>query len=266
MLLLIDIGNTKIKWAITDTLTSLALPPVWLHNGSISHEEVMELGGVISTFSIRRIIYCNVAGDTIQTQLLQLLIQYFPGTKAERFSSSVSCAGIKNTYQKPSQLGADRFASSIAAHALYPNQALIVATCGTATTIDAVSADGTFIGGMITPGLQVMAQSLATNTAQLPQVKEQTQLQGIFATNTEQAIVSGCVHAQVGAMCMAFNALENLQVQSPILLISGGAAPYIVPYLPQKLMIKSKTIHNLVLTGLLVVAKSIDRIDNDIEK
>src|SRR5438552_2277587 len=81
----------------------------------------------------------------------------------------------------PAQLGCDRFASLIGAHALFPGQPLIVATCGTATTVDALSADGLFLGGMILPGLGLMASSLARNTAQLPLVAQDIAVAQTFA-------------------------------------------------------------------------------------
>jgi type III pantothenate kinase len=75
-----------------------------------------------------------------------------------------------------------------------------VANCGTATTIDAVTADGVFLGGMILPGLGLMASSLARNTAQLPQIAQDGKLPDGFADNTDDAILSGILAAQSGAI------------------------------------------------------------------
>lgn len=252
MLLLIDAGNTRIKWAIPALDEPAILPPRWLHTGSVSHADIATLGINWAGLAIGRVLISNVAGDEVQSLLKDVLRIAAPAAEVLRFSSSAACAGLKNGYRQPTQLGSDRFASAIAAHALYPQRALIVATCGTATTIDAVSPDGIFLGGMILPGLQLMAQALAKNTAQLPQVAASLSLNYAFADNTDQAIVSGCIHAQVGAIVQAHDALAATQDQPVNCVISGGAAVYLTAHLG----ISCQHVENLVLTGLFVVASS----------
>ena len=101
-------------------------------------------------------------------------------------------------------LGSDRFAAAIGARALAPGQDVVVATCGTATTVDAITLDGRFIGGMILPGLALMAGSLARNTAQLPQVTPGAAPPPLFGANTDDAIISGVPPAQAGAIARAW--------------------------------------------------------------
>eukprot|EP01034_Spumella_vulgaris_P025454 gene25454-31918_t len=167
----------------------------------------------------------------------------------EWFASVPERAGVKNGYRNPAQLGCDRFAAAIGAHALAPGQAVIVANCGTATTIDAVSADGVFLGGMILPGLGLMATSLARNTAQLPQIAQGGKLPSGFADNTDDAILSGLLAAQAGAIEHAC-ALHKAEA----CLISGGAAAYIAPALPAQ--IPHRLVDNIVLIGLQAAACS----------
>jgi type III pantothenate kinase len=124
-----------------------------------------------------------------------------------------------------------------------------VANCGTATTIDAVTADGRFLGGMILPGLGLMATSLARNTAQLPQIAQGGKLPSGFADNTDDAILSGLLAAQAGAIEHAC-ALHQAQA----CLISGGAAAYIAPALPAHL--PHRLVDNIVLIGLHAAAAS----------
>lgn len=252
MLLLIDAGNTRIKWAIADLAQAAGLPPVWQQIASVNHAELDSLALAWAGFTVTRILISNVAGEALQARLASMLQQAAPGVSLERFQSSQSCGGLRNGYRNPIQLGSDRFASAIAAHALYPQRALIVATCGTATTIDAVSPDGIFLGGMILPGLQLMAQALAKNTAQLPQVAASLTMNYAFADNTDQAIVSGCINAQLGAIMQAHDALHASQDQPVDCIISGGAAAYLTPHLG----ISCHHVDNLVLIGLYVVARS----------
>jgi type III pantothenate kinase len=124
-----------------------------------------------------------------------------------------------------------------------------VATCGTATTIDAISAQGDFLGGMILPGLKLMAASLARDTAQLPQAAPGASVPPLFADNTNDAIVSGCVSAQAGAIERAVAAHK-----AQACIVSGGAAPYIAP----ALNVPHRMADNIVLTGLHAAALSED--------
>ncbi len=267
MLLLIDAGNTRIKWAVLaeSDLTDLPLQavPAWLLFDSVSHAESGSLPATWKALAARgilinRILISNVAGSDFKATLTSYVEQALSieaiKLVPEFFASTAQIAGVKNSYRNPAQLGCDRFATAIAAHALYPQQSLIVATCGTATTIDALSADGVFHGGMILPGLKLMAQSLAKNTAQLPQVAESISLTNLFADHTESAIVSGCINAQVGALERAVTRWQALQNTPVTCLISGGAAPFLLPHLTPDLGIAYQHVDNLVLTGLAVIA------------
>ena len=253
MLLLIDAGNTRIKWGITELPTAAGPAlPAWRASGSVGHPELPDLAAAWQQQAITQILVSNVAGAAVRDALSALFASVAPGVVAAWFSSQPQLAGLRNAYRNPAQLGCDRFASAIAAHALCPQQDLIVATCGTATTIDAVSADGVFHGGMILPGLKLMAQSLARNTAQLPQVAENVSVASVFADNTDQAIVSGCITAQLGAIERAV-AQWQLERKSPVIcVISGGAAPYLIG----QLSVQYRHIDNLVLSGLYHAANS----------
>ena len=252
MLLLIDAGNTRIKWAIADTGLAWSGAPNWLRQDSVTHADIATLKSAWKTLPISQILISNVAGVAIQQNLESLLHGVAAGVKPEQFISSSECAGLKNAYALPAQLGCDRFASAIGARALFPTKNLLVVTFGTATTIDAVKLDGTFIGGMILPGLKLMAQSLAKNTAQLPQRVESLSLPHLFADNTDQAIASGCINAQVGAIIRAYDTLIKKQADPVSCIISGGAAKFLTPHLG----IDYQHVDNLVLTGLYFVAKA----------
>ncbi len=256
MLLLIDAGNTRIKWA---TVNAVQARPAglaqWAQTGSLSHEEFMnaKAGGAEPwcKLPVQRVVVSNVAGKQIQDALARSFQD--KNYMVDWFASKAELGGITNLYRDSTQLGCDRFASAIAAHALFPDQALIIATCGTATTIDAVTAEGHFIGGMITPGLKLMAQSLAQNTAQLPKVADYTSATAHFANHTEAAIVSGCLAAQAGAIEHAAQEwVTQLNTPSDNLLciVSGGAAQYIMP----SLRVRHQFVDNLVLIGLQVVS------------
>ena len=247
MLLLIDAGNTRIKWAIAG---DDAAAGDWSAHGAVAHAGI---GGLADAWRatglpIARALLSNVAGaavaHTIAAQLAALA-EAAPAAVLEAFVSTPARAGLVNGYRNPAQLGSDRFAAAIGARTLCPGQAVVVATCGTATTVDAIDAGGRFIGGMILPGLGLMASSLARNTAQLPQIMEQAvenaALPAGFADNTDDAILAGCVAAQAGAIERACAQLQAAQC-----LLSGGAARYVGP----ALRVPHQLVDNIVLLGL----------------
>ncbi len=252
MLLLVDAGNTRIKWAMLETASlSAAALGHWSAYGSVRREDLHKLGDIWRDAQIARVLISNVAGQAMHDGLEKMLL-HAHGLKPVPlawFQSVPELGGIQNGYRNPAQLGSDRFASAIGAHALFPNETLLVATCGTATTIDAVTANGHFIGGMILPGLELMASSLARNTAQLPHATQQNVTLWPFADNTDDAIVSGCLTAQAGAIERAVAALaaEHGTVKC---ILSGGGARFISPHLT----VAHQMVDNLVLTGLQVVA------------
>jgi type III pantothenate kinase len=249
MLLMIDAGNTRIKWAAAELD---AKPGAWSTFGSVAREQIGELESTWRALDVTTVIVSNVAGQEAHTKLEAMLLAAGGNVAITWFASSPVCAGLRNGYRQPQQLGSDRFASAIGARSLYPEQALLIATCGTATTIDGVSADGFFTGGMILPGLKLMASALARNTAQLPEVLAQGEHLPLFADNTEEAIISGCISAQVGAIERAFSGFARRYPDESIqCIVSGGAGALIARHLAVP------CIHadNLVLLGLHTVAQ-----------
>lgn len=254
-MLLIDAGNTRVKWALAD---ADAAPGVWLQHGAVTHADLPQLelawSEAVASHGVGRILIANVAGNALRVQLEYVLQRAFPDLDLARaitwFASVPALAGVTNGYRNPAQLGCDRFAAAIGGHTLAPDQPIIVANCGTATTIDAITADGFFLGGMILPGLGLMANALARNTAQLPQLPQMAQdgkLPEGFADNTDDAILSGCMVAQGGAIEHAF-----ARHGAAICILSGGAAPYVAPLLT----VPYRVVDNVVLIGLHACASS----------
>lgn len=238
MLLLIDAGNTRIKWALAEPG---AAPGTWRDNGAVHHAQMASLADAWRDHAITRVVAANVAGASVASALKETVARAQPAIAIEWFASVPELDGMRNGYRDPARLGCDRFAAALGAQLLFPGQPLVVATCGTATTIDAISAEGHFVGGMILPGLGLMAASLARNTAQLPQVEPGEVLPATFADNTSDAIMAGCLSAQAGAIERAA-ALHA----ATVCILSGGAAPYISPALARP----HRMVDNIVLTGL----------------
>lgn len=250
MLLVVDAGNTRIKWAAVDPARQPA-PGQWEQFGMVARADIASLADTWHPLGINQVLLSNVAGTGLRDELEKLMAHALglAPVPCVWFKSQAELAGLRSGYRDPQQLGCDRFASAIGARALYPDSSLMVVTCGTATTVDCISADGVFTGGMIFPGLGTMAASLASNTAQLPHVPQAIQIDQPFADNTQDAIISGCINAQTGAIERAFS-LYRQQHADATCLLSGGAADMISPYLS----IAHQRVDNLVLVGLQTVA------------
>ena len=157
-------------------------------------------------------------------------------------ASSAAQCGVINTYADPARLGADRWAALIAARALHAGDCLVV-MAGTATTIDVLSGNGEFRGGLILPGERLMKQALAERTAGLPLAR------GVVTDtprDTGDAIETGCFFAQLGAIERMFARLSG----DGICLLSGGAAGRMAEHLN----IPVRVVDNLVLEGLVRIA------------
>ena len=237
-MLLVDAGNTRVKWAIAH---AGAAPGEWIAHGAVVYAELDGLRDAWAGHGVSRALVSNVAGSAIRERLAALL----PLPEPEWFGARPELAGLRNRYRNPAQLGADRFAAALGARTLAPGKALVVATCGTATTVDGVSSDGDFVGGMILPGLGLMLSSLARGTAQLPDTSAQESMPPTFADNTLDAIRAGCVAAQAGAIERAFAALP-----AELCIVSGGAAGHVAP----ALSVPYRMLDNIVLVGLHAAA------------
>ncbi len=257
MLLLVDAGNTRVKWALMPSarLGQAGLGD-WVGYGSVRKEDICLMGDALRSVEISRVLAANVAGVDMRAALERMVLraQGMKPVPLSWFTSRAQLAGVSNGYREPAQLGCDRFAALIGARALFPDQPLVVATCGTATTIDPLQADGRFAGGMILPGLTLMAAALARNTAQLPHVPQYNGGASPFADNTADAIAAGCIAAQAGAVERAVAAHAAAVGAAPgqmQCVLSGGAAATLAPHLAGKV----QRVDNLVLVGLQAVLK-----------
>lgn len=238
MILLIDAGNTRIKWRI---ITPASPHPV--AENACSHNQTEHLAAIFTTYpDIRRIIGTNVAGTSIRDTINQLSSAY--ALTPEWIIAAPQHNRLHNLYANPAQLGSDRWAALIGAHSLHTHACLVV-TAGTATTIDLINDSGTFLGGLILPGIELMKRALSVNTAQL------SLLEGEFCTtprNTADAIHSGCLFAQAGAIEKMFGQIAHLP--HALCLLSGGAASTF----SHLLSIPFRQVNNLVLDGLAVIS------------
>jgi type III pantothenate kinase len=229
--LAIDCGNTRLKWGLHDGArwrTTDVLPL-----GSILRLEVQWRDLEAPT----HVIVSNVAGEALASEIAKLVARW--PTAPTWIRARRSACGVTNGYEAPERLGSDRWAALIAARSLHPGPALIV-SAGTTTTADMLTREGVFTGGVILPGVDLMKRSLAQSTAQLALAQGRV----VEAPrNTEDAVETGCLLAQAGAI----ERMHALLGPEALCLISGGDAARIAA----ALRISAKVVDNLVLEGLL---------------
>jgi type III pantothenate kinase len=249
MLLVIDSGNTRTKWALVDSAGRMQETEACI-NTDLSASTLPQAAQKAS-----KVLIANVAGEVIAqkiTQLLAPLNAHFVVAKHE-------AGQVINQYEQTEKLGADRWAGLIAAWQM-TQQGTLVVNAGTAITIDCLIKSeqedtGLFLGGTIMPGLRLMQTALMHNTAQL-NVGEGSY--STFPTNTQNAIQTGCLNAAIGAIIMLLPQLQKHSDLPPRIIMSGGdaftIADALIPYLKAnegRVMV----VENLVLQGLAILEK-----------
>ena len=253
MRLLLDIGNTRIKWAV-QSAQGLSEQQAIAHGGLSTAQlgtQVFAPAGQVSAVWVS-----NVAGETIAEQVRQAARdcwQIEPVFVTATAQATVNGQVIRNAYLQPQQLGVDRWLALLGAYALSPTTALVVSV-GTAMTLDAVTThavtgEGQHLGGLIVPGPSLMTSSLLRHTSDIaerasrPDVPDQAS-GSFFANNTRDCVQMGSLRAAGSLIEASYRHLG--QFGNVRLLLTGGAAPA----LHTQLSVASQLVPDLVLRGL----------------
>jgi len=248
--LLIDIGNTFLKWGLFRSGSAGNARENRLESGHVLLEEMPSLAAQFAKIPVpAQIVISNVAGTRVRSTMIRVLEVWPDAPTPHWIIPPEEQCGVVNRYRNPAQLGSDRWAALIGAHALLQDRPALVVVCGTATTIDFLTADGEFKGGVILPGVGLMLRALHQHTAALPDAD------GEYVdapTQTVDAIASGCQHAQAGAIERLYH-LHAPQQPGLICLISGGAARALSP----RINVPYELHDNLVLEGLYRISQEL---------
>lgn len=234
MKLLIDIGNSRLKWAVEEG-GALVFRVACDYRQQDWLERLRENWRAIAP---RRIAIANVGQKSLCEQVRQLCALLWPRLSPFVARSSALALGVSNAYSQPETLGVDRWLAMLAAHRQYSGRLCIV-DCGTAITIDVLD-HGRHLGGLISPGLATMRKSLLKETAALGEVTCSGELQ--FARHTEAAIAAGTMLAAVGLIESARQRLDD----DYRLLLTGGDGELLAPQLAVPLSVDQ----DLVFKGL----------------
>jgi len=238
LILAVDAGNSRVKWALHDGRG-------FVRDGWVKHADIDALDAQWSSLPTpSAIVIANVAGDCIGQRLQRSSERW---KTVPRWARSVrSQAGVSNRYEEPSQLGIDRWAALIGARR-FSSDPCVVANVGTAMTVDALTAGGEFIGGIIVPGFDLMHESLAAHAARLGAERGNFTS---FPRTTRDAITSGAIQALCGAVERMREAMLMAGHQEPVLIFSGGAGELVGRHMGRPVRIVDK----LVLEGLVQIA------------
>jgi type III pantothenate kinase len=256
---LMDIGNSRLKWALL--LGPYRPGQPFAATGALELSALRGKGTALQRSLASfgpdlRIRACNVAGAAVERQLRA--IARGAGLAAPQFVRSArAAAGVRNSYAEPWRLGADRWAALIGARSQYPDRALCLVAVGTAMTIDLLDAQGRHRGGSIIPGPQLMIDSLLKGTAGIQRraggrsaaQRLRTGRTGLFARDTRAAVAAGAVYAAAALITEAMRSARALLGSRPRLLVSGGAADAVAALVRAP----HTREHELALRGLAVM-------------
>lgn len=239
MILAVDAGNSRIKWGLHDGT-------VWRAHGAVDNRDSARLLEIWANIHPpQRVVVSNVAGESVKTHLVAAF-QRWPATPRWVTAQAAQC-GVINRYDRPSTLGSDRWAALVAAWHLHRGGCLVV-DAGTAMTVDTLSAQGEFLGGIIVPGPNLMRRALAEATTGV--LAQQGEFK-LFPTNTADAVATGVLNAAAGAVERMYTQLAAVNPAPPLCILSGGAAHLLGPCLDLPL----RQVDNLVLEGLVWIAR-----------
>jgi type III pantothenate kinase len=275
--LVIDAGNSAVKWAISDRDGHRFMGTGFESNGRADGLD----SRLLSAWAGLRFrgVYATSVADADVVAAIERAVRSCCGREVVWFGPQRHFEGhgvshgvaLINGYRDPMQLGADRWHAMVAACAKFPDQPLVIVSAGTATTVDCIRAEpyaaAVFTGGVIAPGFALMRESLARGTARLPLADESQSITS-QAASTEQAIASGVFYAQLGLVenvVREFSAeMEQARMEPPRLLITGGRAralfgPLSRSVLAERAVSALSLEHNLVLRGIALRAHAAQR-------
>ena len=239
--LLIDLGNSRVKWAMKRAHE-------WVVGAAVPGMEGLTDWAVSLADQERpqRILISNSAGPAAEATIITWCESQL-GVAPKIIRSELSGFGVHNAYQNPSALGADRWLAMIAARHDSSAPAAVV-DCGTVVTVDALDAVGCFLGGVIIPSNQTMCDRLLAQVTHLH--ADATAGSNVFNLSTGSAVANGSLMAVIGGIDRTVETFIERMGQDTRVVLTGGNAARIAPLLRCRFSEQP----NLVLDGLRIVA------------
>jgi type III pantothenate kinase len=255
MNLLIDIGNTSLRWALFPSgQDGNGLGPM----SAVRHGRAVPPDLLAAWESLEppeRVLIGNVGGAAVGEAVARVIRAYW-GCEPEFAQTRQDCLGLRVAYPEPERLGVDRWLALLAAHGHCAQSAsgiaaALVVDVGTAATFDCLAPGGLHLGGLILPGIAMMRDSLLAGT-HIPHGEPEPAPEP-WATDTGAAVTTGSLHALAALaervhqrLWERLSVTAGVQTPPPALLLTGGDAPSIAPLIARPL----ELVPDLVLRGL----------------
>ena len=244
MILLVDIGNTAVKWGLCEA-GEIVTADRFVHRDHDLAEQLNRFWQKLQ--SPAKVYVANVAGEDTGHALSAWVRRQWSLTP-EYISTTGAACGVTNAYPVAGDLGVDRWMALIAAHH-HSRGAVAIVDCGTAITLDWLTANGCHRGGLILPGIELLKKGILEDTAE---VRPSTEMQAAipFASSTGAGVQGGAVYLVVAAIDRIIKDMAASQNQDFEIIITGGDAGKILTLLAHS------TLHDpeLVLKGLAILA------------
>jgi type III pantothenate kinase len=240
MILLVDRGNTRLKWACLSTVPG----DVGLSVRSGGRDEL--LGDLRRMPVPPRHILVSSVGQPDEAMSLERDLSAIAGVPAQLLRSGERCGRLFNGYRDPGQLGVDRWLAMCGAGNLCPG-AFLVVDAGTALTVDAVDVRGRHLGGFIVPGLDLQLRALGGGTARVDVQPGDLPIDFRWGTDTSEAVCGGILQALAGLVDRCFIELGHGVADTAQLILTGGGAEALIPHL----RVQARLVPDLLFRGML---------------
>ena len=249
--LLVDVGNTRTKWAVAERFSSSPVRTLVAKDMRLKPKGEMPTGELTSSV-VRELKNAHEGHYLVLSSVVPRVVPFFSTAFKRGFhviNAESNQLGLKFDYPNPAEIGADRLVAAVAAHAygLFPT---IIVACGTATAFTVLDANGRLCGGAIAPGLEAQLMALLGATAQLPE----TQLRkprSALAKSTQEAVRAGVMLNYQGGIQEIIRQLSATFPSdlSPQIFLTGGNARHLVEHLEVPFKLRPL----LVFEGLLII-------------
>jgi len=249
MTIVVDIGNSQMKWArvVEDGLVDIN-QAVHAADGLRAHESFR----AVLTQAPERVVVANVAGDAFLAQLRAEVVEH--GGELVVVVASAAQYDVKCAYADPSRLGADRWVGVVAAHRLIAGPACII-DAGTTVTLDAVTRNGKHLGGLIMPGPKLAAAALSCETRGIGTTAlAESAPSGLdlLGTSTNDAVAHGTMLGNAAAIDRATRAVAKAIGDRLTVVLTGGGAAALEPWLETEVSLRP----HFILEGLAYIASA----------
>ena len=254
-ILLVDVGNSSVKWRLINSCSSSNLTDMLRQEylGSISSDLFINVWDTLDKPT--KVIVSCVAEKRVW-HAVQQACDHLWTIQPEKILSRKEGFGIVNAYEKPSDLGSDRWSAMIGAYHEIGSD-LIVVDCGSAITIDVIKSSGEHLGGYILPGLSMMKTSLLSGTADVHADLKLTK-RSLTPGNSTTSCVDSAILLSVVKLIETVFKQQKKQTDKVQCVLTGGDASLVAKLLSTKYVM----IPDLVLRGLAQIAIAVEHTNN----